>query len=89
MRKMFFVPKGVEYDLATSSDLFLLLFIYPVGIGDVGKIADAKTKHRHLHMPNMDRNKRDIADLERVTGCPVSLISVGFGRDFMIDRRKV
>lgn len=30
-----------------------------------------------------------VADLERVTGCPVSLISVGFGRDYMIDRRRV
>ncbi len=30
-----------------------------------------------------------VADVERVTGCPVSLISVGFGREFMIDRRYV
>src|ERR1700722_20241715 len=45
MREMFFMTKGIEDDLLAAPDLFFLVIIDPVGIGDIGKIANAETEN--------------------------------------------
>src|SRR5580692_4280431 len=66
MREMSFMTKGIEDNLAAAPDLLFLVIIDPVGIGDIGEIADAETKNGHFHMPYVDRGKCDIADGEGV-----------------------
>ena len=63
---MFFVTKSIEDDPAAAPDLLFLIIIDPVGIGDIGEIANAETENGHLHVPYLDRRKGDIADGKRI-----------------------
>src|SRR5579859_7138878 len=66
MRKMFFMPQRVENDLFAAPDLFAFGLVDAAGVGDIGEVAKTKTEDGHLHMPDLDRDHRDIADGERV-----------------------
>jgi len=66
MGEVFFMTQGIEDDLPAAADLFLFCVIDPVGIGDIGKIAEAKTQYGHFQMPYKDRDNGHIADRKRI-----------------------
>jgi hypothetical protein len=76
MREMFLMPERIEDDLPAAPDLLLLALIDPVGVGYISKVPDPKTKHGHLHVPDMDRGKRDIADREHF---PIDIMQFKLG----------
>ena len=62
MGNMFFLPQCVEDDLFAAPDLLLFAVVDPVGIGDIGKIAEAEAQDGHIHVPYLDWDNGDISN---------------------------
>ena len=71
MGQVFFMSQGIEHDLAAAFNFLFFTVVDAVGVGYIGKIAEAKTQHRHFHVPYLDGDDGDIADGEGVFIDPV------------------